>query len=245
MSTILLISSTALWVAVLFLGFFLLGALRALGILRWQLEQLQATTPSRLGRDGLRLGKKAPGFRLPCANPSVVARSPDRAAVGPVEWSGRETAPQQMVEIALADFAGRKVLLVFTQSGCSPCKAIVPELNRLEQRGTHQVLVVNNAAPDKTCAWASEVDARFPVLAQENHALSKRYQAFATPFAFLIDEKGIITSRGLAGSKQHLNFVLSGAGKKEETSESESSTELADGELSAISVSPTKEVEHV
>jgi hypothetical protein len=61
----------------------------------------------------------------------------------------------------------------------------------------------------------------------------------------LIDEKGIITSKGLAGSKQHLNFVLSGAGKKEETSESESSIESVDGELSTHSVSPTKEVEHV
>jgi peroxiredoxin len=97
-------------------------------------------------------------------------------------------------EVSLADFAGRKVLLVFTQSGCSPCKAIVPELNRLEQRGSHHVLVVNNAAPDRTRDWAEEVDARFPVLAQENHAVSKRYQAFATPYAFLIDEKGIITA---------------------------------------------------
>jgi methylamine dehydrogenase accessory protein MauD len=197
MSTFFLISSIALWLVVLFLGFLLLGALRALGILRWQLEQLQATTPSRMGRDGLRVGKKAPAFSLPSTNDKV---------------------------IALADFAGRKVLLVFTQSGCSPCKAIVPELNRLAQRGTHQLLVVNNAAPDKTRAWASEVGARFPVLAQENYAVSKRFQVFATPFAFLIDEKGIITSKGLAGSKQHLNFVLSGAGKKEETSESESST---------------------
>ncbi len=40
-------------------------------------------------------------------------------------------------------------------------------------------------------------------------------------------------------------FVLSGAGKKEETSESESSTEPADAELSTTSVSPTKEVDHV
>ena len=218
MSNLLLISNVALWLVVLVLGFLLLGALRALGLVRWQLEQLQATTPSRLGRDGLRLGRKAPGFSLPSAD-------------------GKE--------IALADFAGRKVLLVFTQSGCSPCKAIVPELNRLEQRGSHQVLVVNNAEAAKTRAWASEVDARFPVLAQENHALSKRYQAFATPFAFLIDEKGIITSKGLAGSKQHLHFVLSGAGTKEETNDSESPAEPADGEVSATSVSHKKEVQHV
>ena len=61
----------------------------------------------------------------------------------------------------------------------------------------------------------------------------------------MIDEKGIITSKGLAGSKQHLNFVLSGAGKKEETSESEPLTEPADGELSTTSVSPAKEIDRV
>ncbi len=221
MSTLLLVSSIALWLVVLFLGFLLLGALRALGILKWQLEQLQATTPSRLGRDGLRLGKKAPGFNLPSAD-------------------GKE--------IALADYAGRKVLLVFTQSGCNPCKAIVPELNRLERRGTHQVLVVNNAAPEKTSAWAREVDAHFPVLAQENYALSKRFQVFATPFAFLIDERGIITSKGLAGSKQHLNFVLSGAGKAAEKHASESPNDLAEEEGADKPLSdsiPSKEVDHV
>jgi hypothetical protein len=35
-----------------------------------------------------------------------------------------------------------------------------------------------------------------------------------TPFAFLIDEQGIITSKGIAGSKQYLGYVLSGAGNR-------------------------------
>jgi methylamine dehydrogenase accessory protein MauD len=218
MSTFLVVSSIALWLLVLFLCFLLLGALRALGLLRWQLEQLQATTPSRVGRNGLPVGKKAPAFSL---------HSTD----------GKE--------MALADFAGRKVLLVFTQSGCSPCKAIVPELNRLAERGTHQVLVINNADIEKTRAWAREADARFPVLAQEIYAVSKRFEAYATPFAFLIDEQGIVRSKGIAGSKQYLNFVLSGAGKKEETNDSESPAEPADGEVSAASVSTKEEVQHV
>ena len=114
-----------------------------------------------------------------------------------------------------------------------------------EQRGTHQVIAINNADPDKTRAWAQEVDARFPVLAQEKYAISKRFEAYATPFAFLIDEQGIIRSKGIAGSKQHLNFVLSGAGTKEETNDSESPAEPADGEVSATSVSHKKEVQHV
>src|SRR5262249_25552023 len=65
MSILWLFSMILLWIVVLFLGFLLLGALRAIGLLSWRLEQLEATTPKRLGRDGLKPGKKAPDFTLP------------------------------------------------------------------------------------------------------------------------------------------------------------------------------------
>jgi peroxiredoxin len=235
MSILSLLSIVILWVIVLLLGFLVFGTLRALGILSWRLEQIEATTPKRLGRDGLKAGRKAPDFTLPCVNPDlvapvvaqpphVVARSPDRAialteglhdgAVGD-EWSGRETAPQQVV--SLHDFAGRKVLLVFTQSGCSPCKKIVPELNRLAAVGrianpSHpQVLVVNNGDLEMTRKWNTEVAARFPVLAQTQFSISKKYEVFATPFAFLIDAKGVIISKGIVNNRQHIRYVLSGA----------------------------------
>ena len=68
-----LVSYVALWLLVLLLGFLLLGALRALGLLRWRLEQLEATTPRRIGRSGLRLGKKAPDFTLPTISGGEVA----------------------------------------------------------------------------------------------------------------------------------------------------------------------------
>jgi methylamine dehydrogenase accessory protein MauD len=179
-----LIAFVVLWIIVLGLGFLLLGTLRALGLLSWRLEQLEATTPSRLGRSGLKPGKKAPEFTLP----SVAGG-----------------------EVSLHDFVGRKLLLVFVQSGCSPCQEIVPELNRLHGRGEPRVLVVNNGDRAAAGRWAEEVKARFPVLVQEQLSLSKRYQALATPFAFLIDERGIIRSTGIAGSRQHLGYVLSGA----------------------------------
>jgi hypothetical protein len=148
MNIFLLTSSLVLWVVVLLLGFLLLGTLRALGLLSWRLEQLEATTPKRLGRDGLRPGKRAPDFTLP----SVEGK-----------------------EISLHDFAGRKVLLVFTQSGCSPCKTVVPDLNRLE-RGDTQVLVVKNGDLEGTRLWSAEVGARFPVLAQDKFTISKKYE---------------------------------------------------------------------
>ena len=40
-----LVATLVLWLVVLFLGFVLWGALRAMALLRWRLEQLEATTP--------------------------------------------------------------------------------------------------------------------------------------------------------------------------------------------------------
>src|SRR5438552_1693700 len=151
MDTVWLISYLALWLVVLLLGFLLLGTLRAFGLLRWRLEQLEATTPSRLGRGGLKPGKKAPDFSLP---------STEGAAV------------------ALHDWAGRQVLLVFTQSGCGPCQRIMPELNRLQEAGAYQVLVVNNGDVETARKFADTVQARCPVLAQERFSVSKQYEVF-------------------------------------------------------------------
>jgi methylamine dehydrogenase accessory protein MauD len=184
MSAAVLISYVALWLVVLPLGFLLLGALRALGMLRWRLEQLEATTPSRLGRSGLRPGKKAPDFTLP-------------GVCG--------------AEVSLHAFAGRKVLLVFTQSGCAPCHRIVPDLNGLQDDGEVQVLAVHNGDPEGARRWAAEAPVRFPVAVQERFSVAKRYEVFATPFAFLIDERGTITSKGIINNRQHIGFVLSGA----------------------------------
>ncbi len=195
MTTTLLIANIVLLVAVFGLAFLVLGALRALGLVNWRLDQLEMTRPSRLGRDGLKPGKKAPDFTLPSVDGD---------------------------DVSLRDFAGRKLLLVFTQSGCGPCHAIAPELNRLHDKGEHQVLVVNNGDAESTREWAAETKARFPILAQEKFSVSKRYEAFATPFAFLIDEQGIVRSKGIAGSRQYLGYVLSGAGQQKPHDEAES-----------------------
>jgi methylamine dehydrogenase accessory protein MauD len=177
-------SYVALWAVVLSLGFLLLGALRALGLQGWRLEQLEATAPTRVGRNGLKPGKAAPDFTLP-------------------ESAGGE--------VNLRDFSGRKVLLVFTQSGCGPCDRIMPELNRLQAAGGVQVLVVNNGEPEPTRSWAVESRAGFPVAVQERYSLSRRYEVFATPYAFLIDEHGVIASKGVINNRQHIGYILDGA----------------------------------
>jgi methylamine dehydrogenase accessory protein MauD len=179
-----LASYVALWVVVLLLGFLLFGALRALGLQGWRLEQLEATAPTRVGRSGLKPGRAAPEFTLPNATGG---------------------------EVNLRDFAGGKVLLVFTQSGCGPCHRVMPDLNRLQAEGQVQVLVVNNGELEETRTWAAKARARFPVAVQEHYSLSRRYEVFATPYAFLVDERGVIASKGIVNNRQHIGYILDGA----------------------------------
>jgi methylamine dehydrogenase accessory protein MauD len=183
MDTFLLVSTVALWGALLFLGFALLGTLRALGVLSWRLAQLEATTPRRVNRDGLRVGTQAPAFTLPSV---------------------------QGANMALHDYAGRKTLLVFLKAGCGPCRQLVPELNRLQRRNGLAVIAVNNGGLGAAQQWARETGASFPVLAEEGGDISRRYAVFAVPFAFFIDERGVIRGKGHVKTGQDVGYVLDG-----------------------------------
>jgi methylamine dehydrogenase accessory protein MauD len=179
-----LVSYLLLWALVLFLGFLLLGALRGQALLRWRLEQMELTTPRRTGRDGLRIGAKAPDFSLPAVSGG---------------------------QVGLNDFAGARLLLVFLHAGCKPCEKIVPELNRLHEAGGTKVLAVSGGTPEAVAQFAARTGARFPMVTQDRHEVSHRYQVYATPFGFLINEKGLIASKGVVSGKQYLQFVLSNA----------------------------------
>lgn len=213
------VSIIALGVVVLVLGFLLLGALGVLGLVSWRLEQLEATMPSRLGRSGLKPGKKAPNFTLP----SVLG-----------------------VEVSLHDFAGQRILLAFTQTGCGPCETIFAELGRVHNDRL-QVLVVNRGKAEETRKWAAKASVTFPVLIQEGLELSRKYEVIATPFAFLIDEKGVIASKGIIRNERHIGYVLAGAkdgeGRGHVEIDAIEAQEIAAERL--VSSSNLKEVHHV
>jgi thiol-disulfide isomerase/thioredoxin len=182
MSTALLLVNIVLGVLVPLLAFLVLGTLRALGLLTWRVEQLETITPSRLGRDGIKVGKKAPDFTLPSA------------ADG---------------EASLRDFAGRKVLLVFTQSGCGPCRQMIPELNRVHDKGEYDVVVVNNG-PEETRQWAAEVKARFRSWRRRVQPVERyRSSPRRSPSSSTSRNRHV---QGIVGTRQYLHYVLTGAG---------------------------------
>jgi peroxiredoxin len=117
---------------------------------------------SRLARDGLSVGTAAPGFRLP------------RVGGG---------------EVALEDYRGQSVLLVFSDPGCGPCNALAPKLERLHRQSLDlEILMVSRGSPAANEAKIAEHGLTFPVVLQQHWEISRLYAMFATPIGYLLDD---------------------------------------------------------
>jgi peroxiredoxin len=139
---------------------------------------------SRINRDGLKAGTSAPNFRLPRAD-------------------GRG-------ELALDQWRGRHLLLVFSDPHCGPCQVLAPHLEKFHrengarpassphQEGDResscppQVVVISRGDPKENRAKIKELGLTFPVLLQGQWEISRLYAMFATPMAYWIDDQGVI-----------------------------------------------------
>lgn len=123
---------------------------------------------SRINRNGLPPGTPAPGFTLP------------RLDGG---------------ELSLSEYAGRQVLLVFSDPDCGPCDALAPKLEQLSRREPDvSVVMVSRGDLERNRRKAAEFGMTFPVVLQEQWKLSREYAKFATPIAYLIDGGGRIAA---------------------------------------------------
>jgi peroxiredoxin len=131
--------------------------------------RLRPLEETRLNRRGLAAGTPAPDFELPDLEGKV--------------WS-------------LRDFSGRRILLVFTAPDCVPCDDLAPDLVALHDRESAalEVLMIVRGDLEENRAKASAHGFRFPVLVQRGWQVSKRYARFATPVAYVIDERGDLAS---------------------------------------------------
>lgn len=128
---------------------------------------------SLLNRDGLNAGTVAPEFRLP------------RLDGG---------------ELALTDFRGERVLLVFSDPECGPCMDLAARLQELHlQRSDLQVLVVSRRDVEANRTKADKLGLSFPIVLQRQWEISLKYAMFATPIGYLIDEQGLIASKVAVG----------------------------------------------
>jgi peroxiredoxin len=138
---------------------------------------------SRINRAGLPPGTVAPAFRLP-----TVAGG----------------------EIALGDYAGRRVLLVFSDPACAPCMELMPRLQAATRLADLPVVVISRGGADANRRKLAESGVTFPVALQAHWEISRLYANFSTPVAYLIDEHGRIASGVAAGATAILALLSTG-----------------------------------
>jgi peroxiredoxin len=133
--------------------------------------------PAPGGPQGLPLGSPAPAFELP-------------------DLAGNRQS--------LADFRGRKLLLIFFNPRCGFCRMMAPGLAELPADGAGGKpvpLVVSTGEAEENRKLFAEHGVRCPVLLQEQMEVASRYQCHGTPMGYLLDEAGNIASEVAVGAE--------------------------------------------
>jgi peroxiredoxin len=141
----------------------------------------RSLSESRINRNGLPAGTRAPAFRLP------------RIEGG---------------ELSLEGYRGQRVLLVFSDPACGPCDELMPKLERLHRQSLDlEVLMISRRDREANQAKVAERGVTFPVVLQQHWEISRDYGMFATPIGYLIDEQGIIAKDVAVGAEAILALV--------------------------------------
>lgn len=105
--------------------------------------------------------------------------------------------------------AGVLTMLVFGSPQCAPCRELVPQLNQFAARHVKSadVFFITPETADGAAVTARELAATIPGLGDRTAA--ERYQVRVTPFVYVLDEAGVVVSKGLASHGAALNWVWS------------------------------------
>jgi peroxiredoxin len=141
---------------------------------------------SRLNRSGLKAGTPAPDFVLP------------RVGGG---------------QVSLEEHRGERVLLVFSDPECGPCDELAPHLEQLHRQHPNvRVLMISRRDEDANRQKIEKGKLTFPVALQRSWEISLRYGMFATPIAYLIDERGVLASDVTVGVAPIRTLMAAAAG---------------------------------
>jgi thiol-disulfide isomerase/thioredoxin len=98
--------------------------------------------------------------------------------------------------LALSDLRGQPIVLNFWASWCGPCRAEMPELQRLhEQLGPAGVVVLGvnqQESQQEVIRYRQELGVDFPTVLDQRLGVSREYAVNSLPTTFFIDREGTI-----------------------------------------------------
>jgi peroxiredoxin len=105
--------------------------------------------------------------------------------------------------VSLQQYRGRIVLMNLWASWCPPCRAEMPDLQRLQAayaRTGIAVLGVNEGeSAERARAFADSLGIRFPIWVDVNQRYGRTYAALGLPTTVILDRRGMVV-RGFDGA---------------------------------------------
>lgn len=100
--------------------------------------------------------------------------------------------------VQLSDYRGKKVLVNFWATWCSPCRDELPDMQQIYEDFSDDLIVLGvnltmaEPSVEEVRSFIEETKVTFPiVLDRESHALNV-YRVIVYPTTFVLDEEGII-----------------------------------------------------
>ena len=102
---------------------------------------------------------------------------------------------------------GRRMLLFFLSPTCPVCKTLLPVLRSVVRRERLQVVLASDGAPEEHAAFVREEGLEgIPYVLSPTLGIT--YQVAKLPYAVLLDAAGVIRSKGLVNTREHLESLL-------------------------------------
>ena len=178
------------WILLAVTGWLGLQLLRQSGRILLRLEALeqrlpvpQPPAPSPLPE--LPIGAAAPDFELP---------------------------DLQGTKHALAEWRGRKALLIFFSPQCGYCTQMLPDLAALPaagKPGAPETLIITNGEAERNRAMFADAGVKCAIVLQQGMEIADRYGVQGTPIGYLVDEQGNIASARTVGAEALLDLLES------------------------------------
>jgi methylamine dehydrogenase accessory protein MauD len=179
-NTALLISNITLWILLIGLALTVVALARQIGVLHERI----APAGALMVRGGPKVGEASPVLDV-------------------TDITGRDYS----IGAARAD--AKSTLLFFLSPNCPVCKTLLPVLksSQKSERDWLDILLTSDGDSAEQQAFIEEYKLQnFSYILSSN--LGMTYQVGKLPFAVLLDGEGIIRSKGLINSREHLESLF-------------------------------------
>lgn len=136
-------------------------------------------------------------------------------ASGPAALQGQQAASFSVPALsgstsALDAYRGKVVVMNLWASWCPPCRAEMPDLQRLYQAyAPHNVVVLGvdqGESAQRVAAFAQSLGIHYPILLDEQQQYGRVYAALGLPTTIVVNQQGVVV-RGFDGPLSYPQMV--------------------------------------